>query len=81
LHGSGRISGVIHAGFYYTADSMKARFCRDCNRQLTEYFLDRGLPIKQCGKLVVVADGSELAGLDKLIRRARLNAVSPAFTC
>ena len=24
LHGSGRNSGVLHAGFYYSADSMKA---------------------------------------------------------
>ena len=37
LHASGRNSGVLHAGFYYTADSLKARFTRDGNRLLTEY--------------------------------------------
>jgi L-2-hydroxyglutarate oxidase len=75
LHGSGRNSGVLHAGFYYTSDSMKARFCRDGNRRLTEYCLDRGLPINQCGKLVVAADESELVGLAELLRRGRLNGV------
>ncbi|MCW5558789.1 MAG: FAD-dependent oxidoreductase, partial [Verrucomicrobiae bacterium] len=36
LHASGRNSGVLHAGFYYSADSLKARFCRDGNRALRE---------------------------------------------
>src|SRR6266850_923780 len=36
-HASGRNSGVLHAGFYYAADSLKARFTRDGNRQLTSY--------------------------------------------
>ena len=43
LHASGRNSGVLHAGFYYTADSLKARFTRDGCRRLTQYCLDRGL--------------------------------------
>lgn len=31
FHGSGRNSGVLHAGFYYTADSLKAKLTRDGN--------------------------------------------------
>lgn len=75
LHGSGRNSGVLHAGFYYSADSMKARFCREGNRRLTEYCLEKNLPINRCGKLVVAADESELPGLDELLRRGLSNGV------
>ena len=74
-HASGRNSGVLHAGFYYTADSLKARFCRDGNRALTEYCLERKLPIRRCGKLVVAKDANDLAGLDELLRRGRDNGV------
>ncbi len=54
LHASGRNSGVIHAGFYYSADSLKARLTRDGNRQLTEYCdepEDTGEQMRQaCGR-------------------------------
>jgi len=76
LHASGRNSGVLHAGFYYTSDSMKARFCREGNRHLTDYCLERKLPINRCGKLVVAADESELAGLTELFRRGQANGVA-----
>jgi len=69
LHGSGRNSGVLHAGFYYTSDSLKVRFCKEGNKQLTEYCLERGLPINRCGKMVVVKDGSELLVLNKRLHR------------
>ena len=36
-HASGRNSGVLHAGFYYSADSLKAKFTRDGNRALVAY--------------------------------------------
>ncbi|HEX9581929.1 MAG TPA: FAD-dependent oxidoreductase [Gemmatimonadales bacterium] len=75
LHASGRNSGVLHAGFYYTADSLKARFTADGNRELTEYCLARGLPINRCGKLVVARNQAELGGLDELARRASVNGV------
>ena len=34
LHASGRNSGVLHAGFYYSPDSLKAKFCREGNLEL-----------------------------------------------
>jgi L-2-hydroxyglutarate oxidase LhgO len=74
-HASGRNSGVLHAGFYYTADSLKARFTRDGNTQLTEYCLDREIPINRCGKLVVAQDETELPLLDELLERGRANGV------
>jgi L-2-hydroxyglutarate oxidase LhgO len=75
LHASGRNSGVLHAGFYYSAESLKARLCRDGNRELTAYCRERGLPLNACGKLVVAQGPGDLAGLDELMRRAEANGV------
>lgn len=75
LHASGRNSGVLHAGFYYTADSLKARFTRDGQRRWTAYCAERGLRINRCGKLVVARSEKDHAGLDELMRRARANGV------
>ncbi|MFI5372935.1 MAG: NAD(P)/FAD-dependent oxidoreductase, partial [Candidatus Eisenbacteria bacterium] len=72
-HASGRNSGVLHAGFYYTADSLKARFTRAGNSRLREWCRTNGLRLNPCGKLVVARDATELAGLDELERRARAN--------
>jgi len=75
LHASGRNSGVLHAGFYYSADSLKARFTREGNRSLHDYCARRHLPVNRCGKLVVARNASELPQLDELLRRAQANGV------
>jgi L-2-hydroxyglutarate oxidase LhgO len=75
IHASGRNSGVLHAGFYYSADSLKARFTKEGNQRLTEYCEVNHLAIKKCGKLVVAQSASELIGLDELIIRAKKNDV------
>ncbi len=74
-HASGRNSGVIHAGFYYTADSLKAKFTRDGNRALTQYCEERKIPVNKCGKIVVARDESDLPQLDELLRRGKANGV------
>lgn len=75
LHASGRNSGVLHAGFYYTADSLKARFTRDGNAALRGFCRQNGLRLNECGKLVVARDEHELESLDELVRRGEANGV------
>ncbi len=75
LHASGRNSGVLHAGFYYSADTLKAQLTREGNRQLAAYCTERGLRLDNCGKLVVAKDAADLAGLEELQRRGRANGV------
>lgn len=75
LHASGRNSGVLHAGFYYSPDSLKAKFTWQGNRLLTEYCESKGIPLNKCGKLVVARDQADLPGLDELARRGKLNGI------
>ena len=74
-HASGRNSGVLHAGFYYTADSLKARFTRDGNRFWQEYCRHRNLPLNPCGKVVVARTPEETEGVRELKRRGDKNGV------
>jgi L-2-hydroxyglutarate oxidase LhgO len=72
-HASGRNSGVLHSGFYYTADSLKAKFTVEGNRAMKAYVRSKGLSLNECGKLVVAQDEHELGQLDELSRRGQRN--------
>ena len=74
-HGSGRNSGVLHAGFYYTADSLKAKFTRDGNQALREYCYANNLRINESKKVVVTKDATELPALFELEKRGKTNGV------
>lgn len=74
-HASGRNSGVLHAGFYYSPDSLKAKFTRLGNKLLTEYCEAKQIPLHRCGKLVVAKDCSEHPALDELLRRGKANGI------
>lgn len=74
-HASGRNSGVLHAGFYYSPDSLKAQLTRDGNRLLREFCEAHEVPVRSCGKVVVAKNSEELPRLDELLRRGRANGV------
>lgn len=74
-HASGRNSGVLHAGFYYTSDSLKAKLSREGNRLLTEYCDQNDIALNRCGKLILATNEEELRQLDVLLERGRENQV------
>jgi L-2-hydroxyglutarate oxidase LhgO len=74
-HASGRNSGVLHAGFYYAPDSLKAKFTRQGNQELKEFCEERGLRLNKCGKIVVAQNEGELEVLFELKRRGDINGV------
>lgn len=74
-HASGRNSGVLHAGFYYAPDSLKARLTRDGNRMLKEFCAERGVQVRNTGKVVVTSSTKQLASLDTLFERGQANGV------
>ncbi|MBI5643610.1 MAG: L-2-hydroxyglutarate oxidase [Deltaproteobacteria bacterium] len=72
-HASGRNSGVLHAGVYYTPDTLKARFCLDGNKLLKKYCKEKRLPLLETGKVIVARNEYELVTLKELYYRALKN--------
>ncbi len=75
LHQSGRNSGVLHAGLYYTPGSRKARLCREGKAELERFCAEHAIPVERCGKLVVATRAEELPRLDALEERGRANGL------
>jgi len=74
-HQTGRNSGVVHAGLYYTPGSLKARLCRRGVELLSEFCAANGLTYDCCGKVVVALDQTELGRLEAIGERALANGV------
>ena len=74
-HASSRNSGVIHSGFYYKPNSLKARFCVEGNKKLLEYCLLNNVPYKKTGTLVVAKNEHDSETLYKLLVRGKINNV------
>jgi L-2-hydroxyglutarate oxidase LhgO len=75
-HASGRNSGVIHAGVYYGAGSLKARLCVEGNRLLREFCHQKSIQINESGKVIVARDEDALPGLEELYKRSTVNGVN-----
>jgi len=73
LHASGRNSGVLHAGIYYSTDSLKAKCCLKGNLLMKEYCREKGLPLLETGKVIVARDESEIKTLNELYKRGVQN--------
>lgn len=75
MHQTGHNSGVVHAGLYYAPGSLKALLCQR-GRELTRgYCLEKNLPYRELGKLVVALTEDELPALADIERRSVANRV------
>lgn len=74
-HQSGRNSGVVHAGLYYTPGSLKARLCREGVHLLKDFCAEHALPYQEIGKVLVALDEQEAGRLGAIEDRARANGV------
>jgi L-2-hydroxyglutarate oxidase len=74
-HASGRNSGVLHAGFYYSPESLKAKFCSAGNKELRILANKYGVPIRETGKIVVSKNKNESVLLESLFERGIQNGV------
>ena len=72
-HSTTRNSGVIHAGFYYSPESRKAKFCSAGNKLLREYCIKNNIQTKRCGKVVVTRNQKEEEMLFELFDCGRKN--------
>ncbi len=74
-HTSGRSSEVVHAGLYHPGGTLKARLCAAGKRALHTYLVDRDIPHRRLGKILIAVREGEIATLDRIRRIAEDNGV------
>jgi L-2-hydroxyglutarate oxidase LhgO len=77
---SSRNSEVIHAGIYYRSGSLMARMCVNGKQALYRYCRDRGIPYRNCGKLIVATTQKETEKLQSIRAHAEANGVADLQT-
>jgi L-2-hydroxyglutarate oxidase LhgO len=66
---------VLHAGFYYSANSLKAKFTKEGNAMLKEFCQANSIDINYSQKVVIAQNEEEMQTLFELEKRGKINGV------
>jgi L-2-hydroxyglutarate oxidase len=72
-HQTGRNSGVIHSGIYYTPNSYKAKNCKNGRDQLVAFAEENNINYDICGKVIVATKKEELPLLEAIYKKGIQN--------
>ena len=75
-HASGRNSGVLHSGIYYSNDTLKAKMCARGSKSMMEFADEHGIKYKKTGKVIIASSENDLPVIDTLMKNALVNGVN-----
>lgn len=70
---SGRMSGVVHAGFNNKTGTLMAKFCVEGNKGFESICSNLDIPYKKTGKILAAFDGEDMKALEGIIARGAEN--------
>jgi L-2-hydroxyglutarate oxidase LhgO len=76
---SSRNSEVIHAGIYYTPNSLKARLCHEGRDMIYQLAEQGNVEAKKIGKLIVATNDEDVEQLHQIKENAKKNDVELEF--
>jgi len=75
-HASGRNSGVLHSGIFYSSDSIKAHVCKEGAKELRAFCEERKLPLYGGGKVILPMSTSDGGRMTELFNRGKTHGIN-----
>jgi len=75
LHASGRNSGVIHSGIYYSPGTLKSKVCVEGAELMKAFAAENGVRIKKLGKVIIALSAEDLPTVNRLMENANAGGI------
>lgn len=75
-HASGRNSGVLHSGIYYSSNTLKAKLCATGASKMRQFAQEHQIACKRSGKVIIATSEQDLPVVEKLLTNAKENHIN-----